>query len=351
MKSLRAQPWLWAAIGCVVLLLVVLFMSPQFTVRVLTTNLALASFLAIVGLGQMFPIASGGGGIDLSIPYIMNFTAFLAVAMIGSSGGSVLVAVVTAVAFGVGVGLINGVVVVALRIPPIIGTLAVGFVTLTFVQIQAAASATRFSDRYFTDLMRGTVLGLPTVVLLVAVLAGLGAILVHRTGYGRSLLAVGQSREAAYLSGLAVRRTVLVAYLISGGCAGLAGVLLAGSVGSADLELGNAYLLASVGAVVLGGARIAGGNATVVGTLFGALLLTLLANAVAVAGFGLEEQNIARGVVITLVLVAASGAEVGAVRRRVWRVLGRRDSGAGRGPTSGPLPPAADDMAELTTPH
>jgi ribose transport system permease protein len=186
----------------------------------------------------------------------------------------------------------------------------------------------------------------------VALLATLAAVMVHRTGYGRSLLAVGQSREAAYLSGVRVRRTVLVAYVISGACAGLAGVLLAGSVGSADLELGNAYLLASVGAVVLGGTRIAGGNASVVGTLLGAFLLTLLANAVAVAGFGLEEQNIARGIVITLVLVAASGAEAGAVRGRVWRVLRRRDPGAGgRGPVSGPLPPAADDMAELSTPR
>ena len=85
-----------------------------------------------------------------------------------------------------------------------------------------------------------------------------------------------------------------------------AGVLLAASVGSADLELGNPYLLTSVGAVVLGGNRIAGGTATVVGTMLGAILLTLLVAAVTVAGLPLEFQNIVRGVVITLVLVLAN---------------------------------------------
>lgn len=90
---------------------------------------------------------------------------------------------------------------------------------------------------------------------------------------------------------------------------GFTGILLAASVGSADLELGNPYLLASVGAVVLGGNRIAGGMATIVGTVAGALVLTLLVAVVTVAGMPLEFQNIARGIVITLVLVLASAHE------------------------------------------
>lgn len=100
--------------------------------------------------------------------------------------------------------------------------------------------------------------------------------------------------------------------MISGGLAGLTGPLLAASVDSADLELGNPYLLASVGAVVLGGNQIAGGTATVVGTVCGAILLTLLVAAVTMAGLPIEFQNNARGVVITLVLVVANGPETAA---------------------------------------
>ena len=88
--------------------------------------------------------------------------------------------------------------------------------------------------------------------------------------------------------------------------AGLTGVLLAASVGSADLELGNPFLLTSVGAVVLGGNRIAGGTASVIGTTFGAVLLTLLVVAVTVAGLPIEVKHIASGLVITIVLVAAN---------------------------------------------
>ena len=90
----------------------------------------------------------------------------------------------------------------------------------------------------------------------------------------------------------------------------MTGVLLAASVGSADLELGNPFLLTSVGAVVLGGNRIAGGTASVLGTAFGALLLTLLVVAVTVAGLPIEAKNIASGLVITLVLVAANAPEI-----------------------------------------
>ena len=308
--SIRDLHWLWPLLACIVLFVLILLFSPVLRFSILTANLAAASFLALVGFGQMFPVASGEGGIDLSIPFVMNFCAFLAVQMVGSDAGSILFVLILAVGFGVAVGLVNGFVVVSFRIPPIIGTLAIGYVVLTLVQlISSRGGATTFAARGFTDLIRADFLGLPTPFFVVLVIGGLAYALINRTVYGRSLLAVGQSRQAAYLSGIHVDRTVLCAYLISGGLAGLTGVLLAASVGSADLELGNPYLLASVGAVVLGGNRIAGGMATVVGTVAGAILLTLLVAAVTVAGLPLEFQNIARGTVITLVLILANAPD------------------------------------------
>jgi ribose transport system permease protein len=306
----RRYPWLWPILACVVLFILILTFSPVLRVGIFTANLAAASFLAIVGLGQMFPVASGDGGIDLSIPFVMNFCAFLAVQIIGEGAGSVLLALGLAVAFGVAVGAVNGAVVVRFRIPPIIGTLAVGYIVLTLVQILSSrGGATTFAARSFTEFVRADLLGFPIPFFFVLAIGALAYLIIHRTVYGRSLLAVGQSRQAAYLSGIKVDRTVFGAYLISGALAGLTGVLLAAGVGSADLELGNPYLLASVGAVVLGGNRIAGGMATVVGTVAGAVLLTLLIAAVTVAGLPLEFQNIARGIVITLVLIVANAPD------------------------------------------
>jgi ribose transport system permease protein len=310
MQLARRYPWLWPALSCAVLFALILLLSPVLRYSIFTANIAAASFLALVGIGQMFPVASGEGGIDLSIPFVMNFCAFLAVQMVDGSAGSVIQVLLIGLAFGAFVGLVNGTIVVSLRIPPIIGTLAVGYIVLTMVQIiSSQGGATTFSARNFTEFIRADFLGVPTPFFVVLVLGAVAALLINGTMFGRSLLAVGQSRAAAYLSGVKVGRTIVLAYAISGAMAGFTGILLAASVGSADLELGNPYLLASVGAVVLGGNRIAGGMATVVGTVAGALVLTLLVAAVTVAGMPLEFQNIARGIVITLVLVLASAHE------------------------------------------
>ncbi len=310
LAALRQLAWFWPAAASAILIVTIAALSPEFRYSILTANLTAASFLALVGIGQMFPVASGEGGIDLSIPFVMNFCAFLAVQLITHDPLSIPLVLLLGLGFGIAVGLVNGFVVVRVRVPPIIGTLAVGFVVLTLVQLISASGATTFADRTLTNLMRSQLLGIPTPFYVLLAVAGLAMVVIRRTPLGRTLLAVGQSRKAAHLSGIDVDLTVLVAFVISGGLAGLAGPLLAASVGSADLELGNPYLLASVGAVVLGGNRIAGGTATVVGTVLGAILLTLLVAAVTMAGLPIEFQNIARGLVITLVLVVANAPDV-----------------------------------------
>ena len=191
-------------------------------------------------------------------------------------------------------GLVNGVVVVRVRVPPIIGTLAVGFIVLTLVQLISANGDTTFADRTLTNLMRSQLLGIPTPFYALLAVAALAMIVIRRTAYGRTLLAVGQSRRAAHLAGIDVDRTVLVVFVISGGLAGLTGPLLGSIGGQRRSRARQSIPLASVGAVVLGGNQIAGGTATVVGTIFGAILLTLLVAAVTMAGLPIEFQNIAR---------------------------------------------------------
>jgi ribose transport system permease protein len=308
--NVRQQMWLWPAGASMVLLVLIFTLSEELKLGIITANLTAASFLALVGIGQMFPIASGEGGVDLSVPFVMNFSAFLAVRLISDNPASIVVAIAVAIAFGMLVGLVNGTVIVFLRVPPIIGTLAVGYVVLTFVQLISAGGATMIANRGVTQVIRGSFLGIPTPSFVVVLIGVAVAIVIRCTPYGRALLAIGQSRRAARLAGIEVNRTLFSAYIVSGALAGLTGVLLATSVGSADLEIGNPFLLTSVGAVVLGGNRIAGGTASVLGTVFGALLLSLLVVAVTVAGFPIEAKNIASGLIITVVLVAANAPEI-----------------------------------------
>jgi ribose transport system permease protein len=98
--DLQRQAWLWPAAASALLVLFIVMLSDEFRSGILTANLAAASFLALVGIGQMFPVASGEGGIDLSIPFVMNFCAFLAVKLISTDPASVLVVLLASVAFG-----------------------------------------------------------------------------------------------------------------------------------------------------------------------------------------------------------------------------------------------------------
>ena len=322
MSAAAAQPWFWPALASLLLLAFVFALSDEFRFGIVTANLAAASFLALVGIGQMFPVATGEGGIDLSIPFVMNFCAFLAVRLVSDdlavdpAGAPPRPSASASI-----VGLVNGIVVVRFRIPPIIGTLAVGFVVLTFVQIIAATGATTIANRTVTDLIRSDLFGIPLPFFVVLAVGGLR--LARDPPHALRTPAAGGRAEPPRGAPRRHRRRPhdpCSPTSLSGALAGLTGALLAASVGSADLELGNPFLLTSVGAVVLGGNRIAGGTASVVGTVFGAILLTLLVVAVTVAGLPIEAKHIASGLVITVVLVAAAGPE----NRRRSRNLFRR---------------------------
>jgi ribose transport system permease protein len=145
----------------------------------------------------------------------------------------------------------------------------------------------------------------PVMALLALLLTVATSLVLARLAYGRHLSAVGQSWPAAQLAGVAAGRTTAIAFGTSGLLAALAGMLLSAYAGGAFLEMGSPYLLQTVGAVVLGGTLVAGGSATPMGTLFGAVLLVLIIVTMQVAGLPLGAQDIVQGVVIILVLALA----------------------------------------------
>jgi ribose transport system permease protein len=297
-----SKPWIWALLGSVVMWISIGFLSKQFAINMLIINVSLACFLAIVSLGQMFAVSSGRGGIDLSIPYVITFTAFLSIGIMNGSDGNLVLGLLVCLGVGAIVGLLNAISILVFRIPPIIATMAIGFILNTAILIYAANFSAFKASPILSEVTKGDVLGIPWIIFVLAVIAVIIGFVLVKTPYGRSLMAVGQNKEAAFLAGIKVNRAILIAYVVSGLLAGLGGVLIAARVGGAFLQMGDSYLLESVGAVVIGGTLISGGKATIIGTLLGALFLTLIVTLMGVTHLPIGIQNIIEGIVIILVL-------------------------------------------------
>lgn len=302
---LRAHRWAFAGIGVLVLWAVLSVTTARFSLDSLSGVATSASFLAVVAIGQMFAIATGGGNVDLSIPGVVTLSAFATMILSGGSDAGLLLALPVVLAIGLLTGAVNAILILKLRIPAIIATLAVGYVLDT---------ATLLANRRFTTFAISPVLralasarpgGVPAILLLALVLAGATAALIGRTGYGRWLMAAGQNATAAALAGVRVGRVTTIAFLLSGALAAIDGALLSAHTGGAFLEMGRPYLLQSVGAVVVGGTLIFGGSATAFGTLLGSVLLVLIVTTMQIAGLPGGVQDMVQGTVIIAVLAAA----------------------------------------------
>ncbi|MFP4564527.1 MAG: ABC transporter permease [Spirochaetia bacterium] len=306
---LEDKYWIWAFLGSFALWLVIGIVTSKLNIGSLLSNGTSAAFLAIPALGQMYVVSCGRGAIDLSIPGVITLTAFLSTGIIDGLNANVFHGILICLAVGAAIGFANSISVLFLKIPPIIATLAMGYILTTATLIYNEGFAAFKISPFLLTISRGKIAGIPCIIILGVALGAVAAFVMHRTAYGRSLTAVGQNIEAAHLAGINTNRTQMLAYIISGLFSGLAGVLIAARVGGAFLGMGNTYLLETVGAVVIGGTLIFGGRSTIVGTLFGCLFLVLIVTAMQVAGFPVGTQNIVKGFLIILVLIVATKKE------------------------------------------
>ncbi len=302
--------WLWSYVGALAAWISIGLVSGRLSLDSLRINAALAAFLAIAAIGQMLVVTGGGGGIDLSIPFVITFSAYWSSGVMNGDDSMLVAGLAVGLGVGLAAGVANAVVVLGFGIPPIVGTLAIGFVADSGVNVYASRTTLGAPSPALADFVRGRLLGIPWIVVISAVLAALAGLFLHRTTSGRRLVAVGQSAAAAELSGVVVARVRAIAYVASGVLAGLTGVTLAGYNNGAFLNMGDPYLLASIGAVVLGGTLIAGGRSTAAGTLGGALFLTLIVTLMEVSRLAIGLQNLFEGLLIILVLIGARGRRV-----------------------------------------
>jgi ribose transport system permease protein len=305
--------WIWSVLGVLILWGILSAVTSQLSLSSLSGVAVTGSFLTLVALGQMVVVTSGGGNIDLSIASVMTLSAFIALIVIGGHDGRIPLGLAVTLALGLIVGASNAALVLIARIPAIIATLATGYVLAT-ASLLANRAIPGFGIAPSLRVVATARIGGVPIMAIVAISAvAIASVLINRTAYGRSLSAVGQNAVAARLAGVRVNQVTAAAFVASSILAAFAGLLQGAYVGGAFLEMGQPFLLQSLGAVVLGGTLIFGGSGTAVGTLFGALLLVLIVTTMQIAKLPPGAQDVVEGVVIIAVLALAGG---GAVRRR-----------------------------------
>lgn len=278
--------------------------------------LVFSAFIGFAALGQTVVVLSGG--LDLSVPWLMAFGGIQLSHWAGDGmpGGVAIALVVLA---GALIGLVNGVGVAWLRLPPIIMTLGMGGLVQAYLLSLGVLNTGDSGVPQAAEAAASDRIGPVPVVALVWLVVAIGiGIVLARSAAGRRVYAVGANDEVARLSGIDVGRVRLAAYALSGASAAFAGVILAGYVGSTYLDIGAPYLFASIAAVIVGGASIMGGRGTYWGTVAGALTLTVLSAMLPLFHLSDAGLKVVYGVVILagVWLSQSGGALVARLRQR-----------------------------------
>jgi ribose transport system permease protein len=280
-------------------------MSDRFLSSANITNVLLqAAVLAVISVGMTFVVI--GGGFDLSVGSVVALSGCVAAEVMLNAG--ILAGVVSGIAAGAAVGFANGLVVARANVSPFIATLG-SMVFVRGLALLMTKGAPIVGDDglpvNFVAFGTGRVGGIPWPVLAAAFIFAIFAWVLHKTAFGTRIFATGGSSEAAFLSGVSVRRVTLSVYVICGLTAGIAGVMLAARLQSGQPTAGEFYELSAIAAVVLGGAALQGGEGYLHKTMIGVLIMTVMTNSLNLMGVDSYWQRIAIGIVI----VAAAAAD------------------------------------------
>lgn len=252
------------------------------------------------------------GGIDLSVGTLMTFTAVIAGVILTYAGLPLPLGVLGAIAAGAVSGLVSGTFVAKMKIPPFIATLGMMLILKGLSLVISGTRPIYFNDTPgFDQISRGSIVGevfpflpIPNGVLILFAVALITSFILNRTVLGRYTFAIGSNEEAVRLSGVNVDRWKMAIYALAGGICGIAGLLIASRLNSAQPALGLGYELEAIAAVVIGGTSLAGGRGTIMGTLIGALIMAVLTNGLRVLSVAQEWQTVVTGAIIILAVYA-----------------------------------------------
>ncbi|MHA6623850.1 ABC transporter permease [Pseudonocardia sichuanensis] len=281
--------------------------SPNFFNYGNITNILFSTVvIGTLALGTTFVIITGG--IDLSIGTGMALCAVMSGVLIVNAGVPMPLGVLGAILFGGLIGLVNGLNVAVLGLPPFIATLAMMMVAQGLALVLSDSTPIYFDQTpAYIDISIGSLIpgtDFPNAVIILALAAVLAGVLLNKTVLGRYTYSIGSNEEATALSGIDVRRWKILIYTLAGLFTGLAGVMISARLGSAQPATGMGYELQAIAAVVIGGTSLSGGKGSIIGTVIGALIISVLNNGLQIMLIPQEWQNVILGCVILLAVYA-----------------------------------------------
>jgi len=311
MAASGAHQKLLAFASLIILLIVFSLASPNFfqTSNILAI-LQATSVNGVLAIAATLVIITGG--IDLSVGTLMTFCAVMTGVVLTYLGLPLLLGVAAAILTGTLAGFISGTLVAKMKIPPFIATLGLMLILKGLSLVVSGTRPIYFNDTPgFDQISRGSLIGeifpsvpVPNGVLILFLVAGVAAYILSRTVLGRYCFALGSNEEAVRLSGVNTDRWKIAIYSLAGGIVGIAGLLIASRLNSAQPALGLGYELEAIAAVVIGGTSLSGGRGTILGTLIGALIMAVLLNGLRILSVPQEWQTVVTGVIIILAVYA-----------------------------------------------
>jgi ribose transport system permease protein len=297
--------------GLIALIVVFSVASPNFmqTQNILAI-LQATSVNGVLAIAATLVIITGG--IDLSVGTLMTFCAVIGGVLLTYLGLPLPIGVVGAILAGTCAGIVSGTIIAKLKVPPFIATLGMMMVMKGLSLVISGTRPIYFNDTPgFTQIAQGSLVGavipslpIPNGVLVLFAVAIIAAFVLSKTALGRYTFALGSNEEAVRLSGVNVDRWKIAVYATAGSICGVAGILIASRLNSAQPALGQGYELDAIAAVVIGGTSLSGGRGTVLGTLIGALIISVLANGLRILSVAQEWQTVVTGCIIILAVYA-----------------------------------------------
>ncbi|AQQ39434.1 TPA: ABC transporter permease [Burkholderia cenocepacia] len=247
-------------------------------------------------------------GIDLSVGTLMTFCAVMAGVVLTKWGMPLPLGILAALGFGALSGCVSGVVIAKMKVPPFIATLGMMMLLKGLSLVISGTRPIYFNDTPgFTSIAQDSLIGnlipalpIPNAVLILFLVAIGASIVLNRTIFGRYTFALGSNEEALRLSGVNVDAWKIAVYTFSGAVCGIAGLLIASRLNSAQPALGQGYELDAIAAVVIGGTSLSGGAGSIVGTIIGAFIMSVLTNGLRIMSVAQEWQTVVTGVIIIL---------------------------------------------------
>jgi ribose transport system permease protein len=287
------------------------FASPQFLqADNLVGILQSTAVNGVLAIACTFVIITSG--IDLSVGTLMTFCAVMTGVVLTYMGMPLWLGICAAIFFGALSGFVSGLLIAKLKIPPFIATLGMMMLLKGLSLVISGTKPIYFNDTPgFTAISQDSLIGdivpslpIPNAVLILFLVAVAASIVLNRTILGRYTFALGSNEEAVRLSGVNTDFWKIVVYTVSGGICGIAGLLIASRLNSAQPALGQGYELDAIAAVVIGGTSLSGGTGTIVGTIIGAFIMSVLTNGLRILSVAQEWQTVVTGVIIILAVYA-----------------------------------------------